>query len=261
MSVIGVFDSGVGGLTILRELTRLMPTIEYHYLADSGYAPYGDRSKEYILDRTDRISNFLISQGCHLIVVACNTATGAAISTLRESFKIPFVGVEPAVKPAAMESITGHIGVLATRQTFQGDHFQRTTGSFATHVEVHVQPGDGLVELIESGKSDSQEVNELLRQYLGNLVEKDIDQLVLGCTHYPMLIPQIRRFLPDGITLHDPSPAVARQTLKLLEPMVAGSDVKENQAISFYTTGKPDVLNGMIQQMWGREFPVQKLNL
>jgi len=261
MSLIGVFDSGVGGLTILSELTRLMPEVGYHYVADSGFAPYGERSKEYIIDRSERISGFLISQGCDMIVVACNTATGAAISTLRQHFRVPFDGVEPAVKPAAMESLTGHIGVLATRQTFQGEHFQKTSGRFAAQVEVHVQPGDGLVELIESGMADSEEVQELLKRYIGHLTEKDIDQLVLGCTHYPMLIPHIRQFLPEGIILHDPSPAVARQTLKMLDSLATEAAGENKQGISFYTTGIPEILERMVRQIWKKPYQVQQLEI
>lgn len=244
---IGVFDSGVGGLTILKELMTTLPGQAFVYFADSGYAPYGSQSRGYILDRSVQVTEFLFKQGAPLVVVACNTATGAAISELRNLYSIPFVGVEPAVKPAAQLSKTGHIGVLATRQTFQGEHFKRTTGMHAQSVEVHVQAGDGLVELIEAGQTDTEEVRSLLKRYLQPLLDQNIDQLVLGCTHYPFLIPIIREILPETVSVHDPAPAVAKQAKAVMQekgiPMTAG-----NGLIEIYTTGSVDLLEKMIER-------------
>ena len=198
---IGVFDSGIGGLSVWKELVSELPNESMIYVADSAHAPYGTKSRSFIIDRSRVITGFLTGRGCKLIVVACNTATGAAITTLRREFNIPFIGVEPAVKPAAMESRTGHIGVLATAQTFRGEHFKRSIGLWAHSVELHVRAGTGLVELIENGMIDSPETRELLIKYLTPMVEAGIDQLVLGCTHYPFLIPIIQEILPAGIRI------------------------------------------------------------
>ncbi len=256
-SPIGVFDSGIGGLSVWNELVREIPGVPVIYVADSANAPYGTKSKSFITGRSRAITKFLISQGCNLIVVACNTATGAAISTLRKEFDIPFVGVEPAVKPAAMESRTGHIGILATAQTFKGEHFKRSIKLYGGSVEVHERVGTGLVELVESGKVDSPETRALLASYLLPMVEKGIDQLVLGCTHYPFLIPVIREILPTGINVIDPAPAVARQTRKVAEMNGGVNPVAGAADYSFYTTGDPAQLRVAISALTGRDYPVK----
>ena len=184
-----------------------------------------------------------------MVVVACNTATGAAISSLREDYAVPFIGVEPAVKPAALESYTGHIGVLATQQTFQGEHFQRTAGIFATQVEVHVQPGDGLVELIEEGMTRPHKISQLLHEYLLNLVSHNIDQLVLGCTHYPFLIPMIEEILPSTVTIHDPAPAVARQAMNVLEELGLQQEAGNAVELTYYTTGDVAIFKRFIRSI------------
>jgi glutamate racemase len=253
---IGVFDSGIGGLSVWNELVREIPGESVIYVADSANAPYGTKSRSFITARSSAISNFLIDHGCKIIVVACNTATGAAITALRKEFDIPFIGVEPAVKPAALASMTGHIGVLATAQTFKGEHFKRSIKLYSHTVEVHERAGTGLVELIESGRMDSAETKELLKQYLIPMVEKGIDQLVLGCTHYPFLIPIIREILPAGINVIDPAPAVARQTKKVLEINGGLNGVSAVSRYQFYTTGSPENLSLILNQLTSSDHSV-----
>jgi glutamate racemase len=252
-SPIGVFDSGIGGLSVWKELASMLPGESMIYLADSAHAPYGTKSKKYITERSRVITSFLVDKGCKLIVVACNTATGAAISALRREFDVPFIGVEPAVKPAALASKTGHIGVLATARTFKGEHFKRTSGMFAGAVEVHVQAGTGLVELIEAGLLKSRETHDLLEQYLRPMIDSGIDQLVLGCTHYPFLIPMIRNILPAGVNIIDPAPAVARQTRKVLENFSGLNPGPNSPVYQFFTTGDPGPLELILKQVAGNQ--------
>lgn len=257
---IGVFDSGIGGLSVWNELFRELPGESMVYVADSAHAPYGTKTRNYITGRSREITRFLLEKGCKLIVVACNTATGAAITTLRREFNIPFIGVEPAVKPAAMDSKTGHIGILATAQTFKGEHFKRSIRLYGHAVELHEKAGTGLVELIEDGMADSPETRELLIRYLAPMVDRGIDQLVLGCTHYPFLIPLIREILPAGVRIIDPAPAVARQTRKVLE--VHGGMNKEFSVAGyrFYTTGDPVRFGGVLEKLTGSQFIVSRIS-
>lgn len=257
---IGVFDSGIGGLSVWNELVRELPNESMIYVADSAFAPYGNKSKRFIAGRSRAITRFLADKGCKLIVVACNTATGAAITILRREFQIPFIGVEPAVKPAAMASKTGHIGILATAQTFNGEHFKRSIGLYAQTVELHERAGTGLVELVENGMIHSAETRELLSQYLLPMVDAGIDQLVLGCTHYPFLIPVIRDILPAGIRIIDPAPAVARQTGKVLGEHEGLNTGAEKPDYQFYSTGDSQQLSTMILQLTGHKQPAVHLD-
>lgn len=259
---IGVFDSGIGGLSVWSQLAGTLPDEQMIYLADSAHAPYGTKSRSFITGRARAITRFLVDQGCKLIVVACNTATGAAITTLRREFSVPFIGVEPAVKPAAIESKTGHIGVLATAQTFRGEHFRRSIRLYAHSVELHEKVGTGLVELIEKGMIDSTETKELLKKYLLPMVDQGIDQLVLGCTHYPFLIPLIQEILPAGIRIIDPAPAVARQSRKVLEEHngLNSSDRSTVAGYQFYTTGDSGHLQLVLAQLTGKQYVVNHLS-
>lgn len=259
MAPIGIFDSGIGGLSVWNELRKELSAESMIYVADSANAPYGTKSRSFITGRSRAITRFLIDKGCKLIVVACNTATGAAITTLRREFNLPFIGVEPAVKPAAMESKTGHIGILATAQTFKGEHFKRSIGLYAHSVELHERVGTGLVELIENGMIDSPETKELLTKYLLPMVEQGIDQLVLGCTHYPFLIPIIEGILPAGIRIIDPAAAVARQTRKVLEEHNGLNSRLSVTGYQFYTTGDPVKLNGVLAQLTGSQHHVSQI--
>ncbi len=234
--MIGIFDSGVGGLSVWREIVKLLPYEKYIYVSDSGYCPYGPQSREYIIDRARRISRFLIEQGVDIIVVACNTATAAAIKPLREEFDIPFVGMEPAVKPAALQSKSGVIGVLATRGTFKGELYLGTLHKFASDLKVIEQIGDGLVELVEEGKTNTPQAEELLAKYLDPMIEEGADCVVLGCTHYPFLADSIKKVSGSRLAIINPAPAIAQRVKSLLEKRENGH--KNGAGVNlFYTTG------------------------
>ena len=234
---VGIFDSGLGGLSVLRALRRELPGEQFIYIADSIRSPYGEKSPKEIIRISEQITRFLINRGCKCIVVACNTATAAAIQTLRKNHTIPFIGMEPAVKTAAGASLTGRIGVLATRGTFQGNHFLNTRNRHSGKVTILEQTGDGLVELAEQGLFSGAVVEERLRTLLSPMLEAGIDQLVLGCTHYPLFAGSLRRILPEGINMIDPAPAVARQTARVLKDIKALSSCNNRQGNLYYSTG------------------------
>ncbi|MCW8899030.1 MAG: glutamate racemase [Flavobacteriales bacterium] len=213
-SPIGFFDSGLGGLTILSEVYQMLPNEQLIYLADSKNAPYGKKSKEEIIALSIKNTEKLIDLGCKMIVVACNTATTNAIKYLRENYNIPFIGIEPAIKPAALNSKTDKVGVLATKGTLSSELFMLTSKKFENTQFIEVE-GVGLVEIVESG--ELEKAMPLLEQYLGKMLIEGVDSVVLGCTHYPMLIPIIKRILPQHIALIDSGEAVARQTKHILE--------------------------------------------
>ena len=215
---IGVFDSGVGGLSILRHIAELLPRENLLYFADTAHCPYGARSKTDIRDLSEDIVRFLLARGAKIIVVACNTASAAALRYLRERFSsVPFVGMVPAVKPALSTTQSGIIGVLATETTFQGELFADVVSRFGGGADVMPQVCPNLVEHVECGDVDSPDVEDLLRQYMGPLLAKGADTIVLGCTHYPFLIPVMRRIVGDGVKIIEPGAAIARQTARLLE--------------------------------------------
>ncbi len=213
---IGIFDSGVGGLSIWEEITTLLPNENTIYLADSKNAPYGQKSRQEIIDLCIKNTNLLIKKDCKIIVVACNTATTNAIDFLRKNYAIPFIGIEPAIRPAVLKTKTKKIGILATKGTLNSELFSKITSEFDNDIEIIEQVGEGLVPLIESGKINSIALDILLKKYLFNLIEKEIDYLVLGCSHYPFLIPQIKRIIGDKIKIIDSGEAVAKQTKNIL---------------------------------------------
>jgi len=216
LNPIGFFDSGVGGTSIWKAVHELLPMEGTLYVADSANAPYGERSPEEIVALSVKNTDFLLSKGAKLIVVACNTATTNAIAALRERYEVPFVGIEPAIKPAALNSKTGKVGLLATKGTLGSDLFHKTALENTAGVKIIQQEGRGLVSLIEAGFADGDEAFQLLEAYLQPMLENDIDALVLGCTHYPYLLPLLRKILPPHITIIDAAKAVAKQTQKLL---------------------------------------------
>jgi len=214
---IGIFDSGVGGTSIWKEVVKMLPYESTIYLADSANAPYGEKSKEEILHLSIKNTELLLNRGCKIIIVACNTATTNAIDYLREQYSVPFIGIEPAIKPAAFHTRTKKVGVLATKGTLSSSLFHNTSKLFAEGITVLEQEGKGLVELIEANKVESTEMRELLTTFLNPMLAQHIDCLVLGCTHYPYLIPVLKEILPDDITIIDSGEAVARQTMTILE--------------------------------------------
>lgn len=216
-NAIGFFDSGVGGTSIWKEVITLLPKENTIYLSDSINAPYGEKSKEKIIDLCIKNTEFLLKENCKLIVVACNTATTNAIDYLRATYSIPFIGIEPAIKPASLITKTKTIGILATKGTLNSTLFTQTTNLIDKDIIIKETIGKGLVDLIESGKLYSTEINNLLNSYLKPMLKNNIDSLVLGCTHYPYLIPQIRKIVGNKISIIDSGEAVAKQTKAILE--------------------------------------------
>ena len=236
MALIGVFDSGVGGLSILDEALRQLPQHDYIYLADSANAPYGEKSNEWITARSLVMCKYLANQGCDAIVVACNTATAQAIAQIRSELSIPIIGVEPGIKPAAMQSQNGIVGVLATEATLRSDKFNALLATLPDDCRFIKQAGAGLVPLIEAGKADSEETLDLLGKHLAPILDAGSDTLVLGCTHYPFLSKSIRRLLGTTITLIDTSDAVVRQLKRQLEALEKNSESKKNGSVTFISS-------------------------
>ena len=241
---IGIFDSGIGGTSIWKEIHNLLPNEKTIYLADSKNAPYGQKSKDEIIALSIKNTEFLIKQNCKLIVVACNTATTNAITELRAAYTIPFIGIEPAIKPAATHSKTQTIGILATQGTLTSALFYETARKF-NNITIVEQVGNGLVQLIKNGKINSVEMSQLLDSYLRPMIAADIDYLVLGCSHYPYLIPQIKKILPNHIKIIDSGEAVAKQTKNILENKIGFSDGSDKTPV-FYTNTNPTVLKAII---------------
>ncbi len=245
---IGIFDSGIGGTSIWAAIHHLLPYEKTIYLADSKNAPYGQKSKAEIIALSIKNTELLLSMGCKLIVVACNTATTNAIQELRAKYSVPFIGIEPAIKPAATHSKTQTIGILATQGTLNSELFNKTTEKFQ-ETKIIEQVGHGIVQLIESGKIDSSEMTQLLQSYLSPMVEANIDYLVLGCSHYPYLIPQIKKIIPETIQIIDSGEAVAKQTENILREKVGFSLAKKNDSI-FYTNTNAKVLNDILENKY-----------
>ncbi|MDD2594893.1 MAG: glutamate racemase [Bacteroidales bacterium] len=239
--MIGIFDSGVGGLSVWRELITLMPGEDYVYVSDSGNCPYGPKSADFIIERASAITEFLIKRGAEIIVVACNTATAGAIAYLRAHYSISFVGMEPALKPAALCSKSGVVGVLATKGTFKGKLYLDTLARFANEVQVISQVGEGLVESVEKGILEGLQVETLLHHCMDPMLEAGADHIVLGCTHYPFLMESMRKIAGDKVVLVNPAPAVARQAQKVLSQI---RPINNNHIgnIEFYSTGDVKVL-------------------
>jgi glutamate racemase len=223
--VIGVFDSGVGGLSVLREIRAQLPAADLLYFADQAHVPYGPRPAPEIRHFSEAITRFLLQRGAQVVVVACNTASAAALQSLRVAFPaVPFVGMEPAVKPAAARSRTRTVGVIATPATFQGELFASVVDRFAQGITVLPQVCPGLVEQVEAGALAAPDTLAMLRQYLTPLVEQGIDSLVLGCTHYAFLIPAIVEVVGPNVEIVDPAPAVARQVRRVAAGLGTGGE-------------------------------------
>ncbi|MCK6625731.1 MAG: glutamate racemase [Anaerolineae bacterium] len=239
---IGLFDSGVGGLSVWREVVRRMPHEATLYFADSAHCPYGPRPAAEVQALSAAITRFLLTHEAKLIVVACNTASAAALETLRAEFDVPIVGMEPALKPAAEATRTGHVGVLATEGTLNGYLFKNTSERHARNIEVHMQVGEGLVELVEKGQLDAPETEALLRHYLEPMLAANADQLALGCTHYPLLLPLIERVVAGRAAVIDPAQAVARQVQRVLRQRGLETERGCVGHHHFFTTGQPEPL-------------------
>lgn len=255
--VIGVFDSGVGGLSVWREIVALLPNEDTIYFADQAHCPYGSRPLHEIRALAEAIVCFLLDQGAKLIVVACNTASTAALYHLRERFDVPIVGMEPAVKPAAQRTASGKVGVMATPATFEGEPFARLMGRFARDVEVIRQVCPGLVERIEAGQLEGPEVEALLRNCLQPVVDEGVDVLVLGCTHYPFLRPAIEQVVGPGVEVIDPAPAVARQVRRVLARQGLFNPQQGRGRHVFYTSGSAESFLAMLEKLVGQRGEVR----
>ncbi len=253
---IGIFDSGVGGTSIWKEINVLMPYENTIYLADSKNAPYGPKGKDRIVEFSIKNTELLLEKGCKIIVVACNTATTNAIDYLRTHYDVPFIGIEPAIKPAALQTKTNTIGILATKGTLSSALFHKTSNLFASNIQVIEQDGQGIVELIENGKLDSEEMLDLLKLYLNPMIQDDIDHLVLGCTHYPYLIPILLELLPKHVKIIDSGGAVAKQTRTVLEANNLLNTLHSRPKLEFYTNSNPMTM----QQLLGAEYAIEILD-
>ena len=219
--MIGIFDSGIGGLSVFREIRKVLPEQSYVYYSDNAHCPYGEKTREYIIERARTITRFLLEKGCEIIVVACNTATAAAISTLREEFPVKFIGMEPAIKPAAQATKTGVVGVLATAGTLKATKYIDTRARWAQNVRIAEHIGQGFVELVEKGITTGPEAESTVRNSLMPLLDAGADMIVLGCTHYPFLSETISKIAAEAypereIKIIDPAPAVARHLIEVM---------------------------------------------
>ena len=259
-SPIGIFDSGVGGISVLRAIREQMPEENVIYFGDQGHIPYGPRPMEQIRDFSEAITNFLLTHDAKIIVVACNTASAAALKYLREKFPdILFVGMEPAVKPAAEHTQTGKVGVLATPATFQSALYASVVERFANGVELFQNTCNGLVQQIEHGHLDGEETRKILEEALSPMMEKNIDTVVLGCTHYPFVIPLIQRIVGRNVRVIDPAPSVAKQARRLLEAGDRKCSPSQRSAVRFFTSGDPARLKSMLPVLLGEDGQVEQV--
>jgi glutamate racemase len=247
---IGVFDSGVGGLSVLKEIRRELPDEPVVYVADSGFAPYGSRQVDVIERRSDAIVRFLVGEGAKAVVVACNTATGVAVEGLRRRFPLPIVAIEPAIKPAAAATRSGVVGVLATSVTFSTPKFANLLDRHGVAVRVVEQPCPGLVEQVELGDLTGPVTRELVERYVSPLVQQGADTLVVGCTHYSFLVPLIQGAAGAGVTVIDPATAVARELRRRLEEAGLGRGPGAPVTDVFWSSGPPDRATRALQRLW-----------
>ena len=263
--MIGVFDSGVGGLSVLRAIRAELPEEPALYLADQAHVPYGPRPREEVRGFATAIARRLISRGARMVVVACNTASAAALAHLRESFPgTPFVGMEPAVKPAAEQTRSGVVGVLATPATFQSELYASVVGRFAAGATVLQNTCPGLVARIEAGDLDGPETRRILEDALRPMREKGADVVVLGCTHYPFVLPLLREIAGPGVRVIDPAPAVAREAARRLAALApttvaprGRNSVDPCGPVVCETTGDPDRLRSLLPRLLGEACPVR----
>lgn len=258
---VGVFDSGIGGLSVLEEISRLLPNESLLYVADCGHIPYGEKSPEFIRERCRRVADFFQQRQAKALVVACNTATVAAAAELRERYPAwPIVGMEPAVKPAAAATRSGVVGVLATTGTLQSAKFAALLDRFASDVRVVTQPCPGLVELIETGNLHSPQLRQLLAGYVEPLLAAGCDTLILGCTHYPFLRPLLAEMVPPEVILIDTGAAVARQLQRLLgqQRLLAAGPPAE---VQFWTSASPENFRNVLLQLWKKSLNVRSFGL
>ncbi len=246
---IGFFDSGVGGTSIWKEMIQILPNENTLYLADSANAPYGKKSKDEIIALSEKNTELLLNKNSKLIVVACNTATTNAIAHLRAKYQVPFIGIEPAIKPAALQTKTNKVGILATQGTLTSALFAKTSGEFAKDVKVVEQVGKGLVELIESGNMDTRKMEDLLIGYLNPMLTENIDYLILGCTHYPYLIPKIKKIIGQEVSIIDSGYAVSKQIKNILQQKNLLNTQSKRGTYRFYINTETSVLTNLLNEL------------
>ncbi len=257
---IGIYDSGVGGLSVLREVRGLLPAEDLIYVGDQAHVPYGLRDMQEIQQLTKGVTRFLLDQDCKLIVIACNTASAAGLNLMREKYpQVPFVGMEPAVKPAAEQTHSGKVGVLATPTTFSGQLYASVVERFAHDVQLFTSTSPGLVAQIEKGNLDTPKTRKILEQALLPMLQKGVDTLVMGCTHYPFVIPAIERITAGKARVIDPAPAVARQVQRVLGQQNLLNAAAQPGKARFFTSGDPRHFSGLIRQLIGMEAEAQAL--
>ena len=255
---IGIFDSGIGGLTVANALQQALPTERLLYFADTIHIPYGQRSLEQVRHFSTAITNALIAADCKLIIIACNTASTAALAHLRARYPaMPFVGMEPAIKPAVEQTVSGVVGIIATTATFQSEVYASVVGRFAKDVEVIHQPCPGLVQQIEAGDLDTEHTEQLLRGWLEPMMEKRIDVLVLGCTHYPFARPLMERILGPTVRIIDPAPAVAKQVGRILEQHALNAPAEQVGGLIAYTSGPTEQFTALLPKLGVGEMEVR----
>lgn len=251
-SPIGVFDSGVGGISVLKHIHTLLPNEDLMYVADSKFAPYGNKTPEFIQERALWIADFLIAKGAKALVVACNTATAAAVDLLRQKYHLPIIGMEPAVKPAAAASKTGVIGVLATSGTLKSAQFAALLEHYGQQVEVVTQACHGLVECVERGELDSTATQDLLASYVQPLIAAGADTIVLGCTHYPFVRPLIENLVGDDVVLIDTGAAVAKELKRRLEDARLLNAETQIGQVSFWSNSTHADAEDIVMRLWGK---------
>jgi glutamate racemase len=258
-SSIGIFDSGIGGISVLREIRQRLPAEHIVYVADTAHMPYGMHTTDFIRQRSDFIARALIDRGARALVVACNTATAAALSQLRERLNVPVIGMEPAVKPAVEATRSGIIGVLATTGTLSSARFAALLARFGEGVRVLMEPCPGLVEQVEHGRLDDKLTRRMVHRHLEPLLAAGADTIILGCTHYPFLRTLIEEEAGSGIHIIDTGPAVARQLERRLAAESLLADEGTDGSIAFYTSGEVAPLRELLKTICPGDWPVSKL--
>jgi glutamate racemase len=256
---VGVFDSGVGGLSVLRAIRQELPHEHLVYVGDSGCAPYGDRPTAFVTARATAMTQFLVEHDAKAVVVACNTATAVSVNTLRQRFDLPIVAIEPAVKPAASRTRSGVVGVLATTGTVSSPNMAKLLASYRTDVEFLIQPCPGLADQVEKGELASDETRALVQRYVRPLMDKGADVLVLGCTHYPFLRRLIEEIAGPAVDVIDPATAVARELRRRLETSDLMRDTTAGGSEQFWTTGSVDDVAPIVGQLWGKRVQVARV--
>jgi glutamate racemase len=244
---IGIFDSGVGGMSVWKEIDMRLPHESLIYYADSANCPYGEKSREEVIALSLQSAAFLADKGSKLIVIACNTATSTAIDCLRDRFNLPFVGIVPAVKPAAINSRTGVIGILATRGTLQSVKFDKARKEYARYAEIIAVEAGDLVEIVERGRRGTREAEDALRRHIEPMLKRNIDRLVLGCTHFPFLIDDIKKIVGNSVILDNPAPAIAQRTDSVLREKKLAAPSDNRKYTEFHSSGDINALKSFVR--------------